>query len=443
MSIVLFLSEITELGVGASIVQSTHVSDSKLKTGAFVNLCIVVLLVPVFWGCTGFLSHFFQIEIKPYVLNLFLIFSVRLFLSIPQSLLVRHFEFKKLSQTQIIVLSVNLFVSIILIYLNYGLNALLISQVICSIINFFLLCYYAKYFPKFSFQKNDFIEIYHFGKSLTVIRLIRILSLRIDKIIIGRISGMYLLGIYERIQYIFEILLKQINTTIDSVLFSTLSKNKQQDDFVKQLFSSFFEMAVFYLVVAEFIIINNAAFLLRIMLGGKWNGFENIFIVFSLIFFFSFIPVVIDTLVRSRNKMTANIKVKVLYLLSIVVFTSIGANHSILWAAVGILLASFIHFIGMMNFVFKEINISMKQFANNFLFPSALFVCNQGLFTLLQSQLHLSAVPKFMLSILLLTITTALFFFKNILQANKVYVINKNLLVSFIQVIKKKKTEAN
>ncbi len=417
MVMVGFLSTLAEFGFGSSLVHSIEINQKKINATTLVSsiacFTIVLLILLLHKQINGFID----IDFEKFKIYLMLIFIFRTYTMIPRSLLIRQFGFKKIAIIDNITVFINLFFSIGLVYLGYGLLALIITQLICGIVAFLLMSYSAKFHYGILTEKKYVKEIFHYGGRLTLVNTLSIISIKVDKVIIGKICGLYAVGIFERIQYLFDNVLKMLGSAFDSVLFSSLAKTQKDAAATQKIFLHFLEVMLFYLTVGIFLLINNSTLIMQIVLGKKWNGYTVLFMVLSITFLFNVIPRFIDTLSRSTGSLTNNIYAKAIYLISIVGLTWLAAHKGINYASLAVMISSFIHLVAMLIIAVNQLQVSWKKIGVVFYTPIMFFLLGESTlfifsFLLAKTGYHQS-VEQIALSIFVTALYLFLFFNRN------------------------------
>lgn len=165
---------------------------------------------------------------------------------------------------------VSAIIGVIMAYMNFGVWALVVQYMTNTITDTVVLCFTIKWKPKkvFSFQRLR--VLYSYGWKLLCASLLSSAYLELTGLFIGKVYGSTDLAYYNQGKKIPQIVVSQINSSIDTVLFPAMSKhqndlNKLREDIRYSIrFASFCLFPLLLVIVA---IANDLVFLL---LTEKW-----------------------------------------------------------------------------------------------------------------------------------------------------------------------------
>ena len=225
----------SELGMGAALIQKKRVEEngtmystafwSGILWGVFVFAIMSFLIAPF---AAFFYDEPLLIKIVP-LLSLGILFKPLGLIHIVK--LTRAMEFKKIARaynTSALIAGVT---GILCAYFGMGVWALVIHQVLSSILALPLLYFAISWKPIFVWNQKNFKEIFGFGAYSTGTRIFSTLTYNIDNLMIGKILGASLLGSYSLAFSLTENLRQIISDVLNKVMYPVFSQS--QDDKVR------------------------------------------------------------------------------------------------------------------------------------------------------------------------------------------------------------------
>ncbi|HRY82217.1 MAG TPA: lipopolysaccharide biosynthesis protein [Candidatus Moranbacteria bacterium] len=251
-----FFSAISDAGLGAALIRfkKEKLEDIHYQTVFWSSLVFSGLLYFILiFGITPFAVWFYKEAILSIILP---VIGISLILNsfniIPKIILSRELNFKSLS---IVSITSNLFggiIAIILAFLGAGVWSIILQGLISGFISIPIFWYFIDWKPKFNFSKEALKDILGFGLYETGLNMLGYFTRNIDYLIVGKLLGASLLGIYTMAFTITDIFRQQIMGILNKIMFPVYGI--MQDDFSK--------IKKYYLKVIKF----NTIFLLPFLL---------------------------------------------------------------------------------------------------------------------------------------------------------------------------------
>ena len=258
-------------GFNTALIQKKNVKEEDFSSVLYISLAVSTLLYIVLFFASPFIADFYKIEELKQVLRvLSIILFFGAFNSIQNAIIARNMQFKKLFIASVFSILISGTVGITLAYLGVGVWALVAQQIInqasITIIFFFTL----KWRPKLIFSINRVGDLFSYGWKLLVSSLIDTLYMNLRGLIVGKVYTSDMLAFYNRGEQFPQLIVNNLNGSIQSVMLPTLSAEQENIKRVKELVrrsivtSSFliFPLMIGLAVVGEPLII--------ILLTEKW-----------------------------------------------------------------------------------------------------------------------------------------------------------------------------
>ena len=117
----------------------------------------------------------------------------------------------------------------------YGIWALVAQQLTNAYINTLILCFTVKWHPRLSFSIESFKKLYRFGFNILTSRLVDVVYNNLRQMLIGKIYTLMDLAYYNRGQQIPNMVMSNVNSSLDSVLFPVMSKSQNDIERIKRM----------------------------------------------------------------------------------------------------------------------------------------------------------------------------------------------------------------
>jgi len=261
----------TNFGLGEAIIQQTITCKKTINSIFSVDLLLSVFIAIIFViGAGGIASFFHDMRSTNVIRVMSLVFIISSFSVIPISILRRDSKFQIFSMYE---MTKNLSMSVltlILAYFNFGYWALAYGQLIPLFIFTVIICVKTRWRPGISFEFNLLRTVISFGGWSFLRTQANFFTSQIEKIIVGRALGSYSLGIYDKAKSIAIVPSQTIFMNINSVMYSSFSKNKSDNDSLLNHFSKsiFLISIISFPVYLGFVLIS--PYFVKVLLGDKW-----------------------------------------------------------------------------------------------------------------------------------------------------------------------------
>lgn len=192
-----FLQIFIDQGFSTAIIQQENLDDDFLSTAFWTNIGIGVVLSAVLIALKGLPAWLFE---EPRVAELIpwmaLALLIEAFMSVPQALLKRHFDFRGLALRTLVARVVAGIVAIFGAASGWGVWSLVVFAVMSNGLAMIILWWICDWKPRFHFSARAFSTLLTFGSNVTGVRLLGYLNSRVLDVLIGYFFGAAALGYY-------------------------------------------------------------------------------------------------------------------------------------------------------------------------------------------------------------------------------------------------------
>lgn len=247
-------------GLSTSLIQKKVVDQVDYSSVLYISLGIAGIIYCLLYFIAPLIGVFYDNESLVLVLRvLALTLFPGAFNSIQNAIVSRTMQFKRLFYSSVGAGIVSGIVGIYLAYHDYGIWALVFQQLTNQICITLILWFTVKWRPTLQFSLERVKVLYSFGWKLLVSSLIDTTYRDLRSLIIGKVYSPGMLGYYNRGQQFPQLIISNLNGSIQSVMFPALAAQQDYTDRVKSMMrrsivtSSFivFPMMVGLAVVAE------------------------------------------------------------------------------------------------------------------------------------------------------------------------------------------------
>ncbi|TGY42351.1 lipopolysaccharide biosynthesis protein [Clostridium sartagoforme] len=258
-------------GFNTALIQKKDVNEEDFSSVFYLSLFVAMLLYIILFFSAPLISEFYKMnEITMILRVLAIVLLFGAFNSIQNAIISRTMKFRMLFFSSVISMITSGIVGIILAYLGFGVWALVAQQIVNQISITIILWITLKWRPKLVFSFSRVRYLFSYGWKLLLSSLIDTLYMNLRSLIVGKIYTSEMLAFYNRGEQFPQIIVSNINGSIQSVMLPTLSAEQENKRRVKEMVrrsivtSSYilFPIMVGLAVVAEPLV--------RIILTEKW-----------------------------------------------------------------------------------------------------------------------------------------------------------------------------
>lgn len=258
-------------GFNSALIQKKDADSLDFSSVFWGSLIVTIFLYILLFISSPFIANYYERPIlEPVLRVLGLTLFLGVFNSIQEAFIARNMLFKKLFYRSLGAIIPSGILGITLAYLGFAVWALVAQQ----LSNAFFICaimwFTVKWRPEFLFSFNRLKSLFSYGWKLLVSALMDVGYNNLRSLVIGKMFTPATLGFYTRGNQFPNLIISNINSSIQSVMLPALSK--EQDDLIKVK-----KMTRRAIVTSSFIILPLMAWLaaiaeplVLIVLGEKW-----------------------------------------------------------------------------------------------------------------------------------------------------------------------------
>lgn len=229
MVFITILQVFVDSGLGSALIQKKYADDLDFSSVFYFNIAVCLILYGGMFVIAPFIADFYRIpHLTPVIRVLSLTLIVSGVRNIQQSYVSKNLIFKKFFFATIGGTLGSATVGIAMAYMGYGVWAL-VGQYISNVaLGTIILWALVPWRPKFVFSLQRLKGLFSYGWKLLASSLIDVVYAQLRQLIIGRIYTAKDLAFYNQGHHFPNVIVVNVNTSIDSVLLPAMSA--EQDD---------------------------------------------------------------------------------------------------------------------------------------------------------------------------------------------------------------------
>ncbi len=284
------LQVFVDSGMGNALIQKKEADDIDFSSVFYFNLFMCVVLYLLMFFAAPFIASFYEM---PELTRLIRVMSLILIISgvknIQQAYVSRHMLFKKFFFSTLGGTIGAAIIGIWLAWKGYGVWALVAVNLFNSLFDTIILWITVKWRPKRMFSFRRLQVLFCFGWKLLASALLNTGYMELRQLIIGKIYTSEDLAFYNRGNQVPHLIVTNINTSIDSVLFPTMAKDQDNRIRVRDMTRRAIKISSFLMMPVMMGLVVCAEPIVRLVLTEKW--LPSVFFMRIFCFTYSFFPV--------------------------------------------------------------------------------------------------------------------------------------------------------
>jgi O-antigen/teichoic acid export membrane protein len=258
-------------GLKTALVQKKDASSLDFSTVFWLSLTIAAVMYLILFFAAPLIANFYENEkLIPVVRVLGLTLFFGAFNSVQEAYIQKHFLFKKLFFRSLAVIIPSGIFGISLAYFDFGVWALVWQQ----LVNAFLMCVFMLFMvpwrPAFEFSFAGAKKLFNFSYKLLLSSLLDTAYHNLVNLIIGKFFSPATLGFYNRGQQFPGLIVENVNSSINAVLFPALANVQDNIPQLKQKMRKCIKISCFVIFPLMAILAASAAPTVEFVLGEKW-----------------------------------------------------------------------------------------------------------------------------------------------------------------------------
>lgn len=358
-----FFNTLTEAGLGPAIIQKKVLSGKDYDTLFFLTAAMGVGFGLLFVLASPYIGQYYQSAVLKDVclwLSLLILFSSLDI--VPNNLLLKQKKFNVIAYRTVVVHIICGCASIYAAYIGWGVYALLLSAILSKVLIFCVNYYKNPLKFAFDFTCLNGIKSYSFYQFL--FNLVRYLSRNLDKMIVGKMMGMNLLGYYEKSYRLMMLPLQNITFVVTPVLQPLFSELQSDLRDLGRKYLKLLQCLAYISFPITALVFFNARELIFIAFGSQWEPAVEPFRILALTIEIQVLQSSAGAIFQSANYTKGLFFCGVLSLIIFVfgLFVACFQFGSISAVAVSFVVSTYLGDVIVFNVLFRRLGVKMIDF---------------------------------------------------------------------------------
>lgn len=223
-------------GLGTALIQKKNADDLDFSSVFYFNFVVCIILYMGMFVAAPLIAKFYNdLSLIPIIRVISLTIVISGVKGIQQSYVSRNMMFKRFFYSTLGGTIFSAFFGIGLAYTGFGVWAIVGQQLSNTAIDTLILWITVKWRPKKMFSWNRLKNLLSFGWKMLASCLLDTIYNNVRSLIIGKMYSSSDLAYYNQGNQFPNVIVNNINTSIDSVLFPTLAKEQEDKERVKNM----------------------------------------------------------------------------------------------------------------------------------------------------------------------------------------------------------------
>tara|TARA_B110000503_G_scaffold143688_1_gene247046 strand:+ start:1211 stop:2584 length:1374 start_codon:yes stop_codon:yes gene_type:complete len=278
-----FVSIIKDFGLSQATVQRRQISSQQISSLFWINVGIstgLALLIALSGPLIAWVYD--ETRLTLVVISLSVPIVISGFGLQHRALLQRNMRFTELAIIDTSALALGVLAGIFSAWIGLGLWALVIMQVVNSMIATALVVIRVNWVPQFRYPDSESMEMLRFGLNLSLSNLLNYLSRNTDTFLIGRYLGADALGQYSRAYALLIAPISQLTAPLSIVFLPALSRLKEEPKRFSELYLSLVRWVNLLTAPSAVLLAFFGSNLTVLLLGKNWHEAGDIFEVLAI-----------------------------------------------------------------------------------------------------------------------------------------------------------------
>lgn len=264
-------SVIVDGGLNMALIQKKDADQTDFSTIFFSSIFISILLYALLFLSAPLIASFYDNTSLTVVIRAFSVIIIfEAANAVQRAYVAKNMLFKKLFLSSIWALIISGGIGLYLAINGYGVWALVCQQVCSNIITTVVMFYTIKWFPSFTFSIIRFKKLFNFGWKIFGINMMVSFYQNVRSLIIGKYYSPAALAFFERGYSLSQMIVSNISSSMQTVIFPVLSDKQDDENRVKSLVRKSIRLSSYVIFPALIALCVVAHPLIELILTEKW-----------------------------------------------------------------------------------------------------------------------------------------------------------------------------
>lgn len=260
-------------GFGSALIRKVDRTEKDFSTVFYFNIAVATLFYSFLFFLAPIIADFYN---TPLLVSITRVVALNLIISslsgIHNAKLSIAIDFKSRAKISVITTILTGAVGLWMAYSGYGVWALVVQNLLSSVIRTILLWIIVKWRPQFIFSLESFKELFSFGSKLLISGLLDTIYNNLYTIIIGKVFSPSALGVFSKANTLASFPSSNITGVLQGVAFPVLSSIQHDEERLEEAYKKFLKLSAFIVFPLMLGLAAIADPFIRLVLTDKWVG---------------------------------------------------------------------------------------------------------------------------------------------------------------------------
>ena len=258
-------------GLNTALIQKKNADFVDFSTIFFFCLGMAGVMYTMMFLFAPTIAYFYeQRELVPVIRVLSISLFFYSFNSIQRAYVSKNMLFQRLFYSSLGAIIFSGIIGIIMAYYHYGVWALVAQNISCQFFTMIIMWFTIRWRPKLTFSTQRFNSLFNYGWKIFATSIITSLFINARKMIIGKFFTPASLAFYEKGEQLPHLVMNNIFSSIQTILFPTFSDCQDDRSRVKSMMRRSTKMSCFFIYPLMVGMIVSAKPLVLFLLTEKW-----------------------------------------------------------------------------------------------------------------------------------------------------------------------------
>lgn len=281
------LNVFVDSGFGNALIQKKDADDLDFSTVFYFNIAVCLLLYAGVFLAAPWIARFYNdLALTPVVRVLSLTLIISGVKNVQQAYVSRTMQFKRFFFATLGGTIGAAVIGIAMAYFGFGVWALVAQQIFNATVDTLILWITVKWRPKWMFSWQRLKGLFSFGWKLLASSLLDTVYSDLRQLIIGKLYTSSDLAQYNRGKQLPDLLVNNIDTSINSVLLPAMSQVQDDSARVKSMTRRAMKTSTYVIAPIMMGLAFTAEFVIRLLLTEKWMPCVPFLRIFCITYMF-------------------------------------------------------------------------------------------------------------------------------------------------------------
>lgn len=337
------LQVFVDSGLGNALIQKKEADNIDFSTVFFTNIIFcTILYIGMYFFAPSIATFYGDMEMIPLIRVLSITVLISGVKNVQQAYVSRNLLFKRFFFSTLGGTIVAAIVGIIMAYSGFGVWALVVQQVLNLAVDTIILWITVKWKPQLTFSFKRLKSLYAYGWKLLASSLLDTIYNNVRQLIIGKLYTSESLAFYNRGKQFPNLIVTNINTSIDSVLFPTMSNCQDDSERIKNMTRRSIKISIYIMAPLMMGLCFVADPFIRLLLTDKWLLCVPFLRIFCITFMFYPIHTANLNAIKAMGKSDLFLKLEILKKIVGIVLLVVTMWHGVMAMAYSTFVSSFL-----------------------------------------------------------------------------------------------------